>query len=238
MTSQEMYRTRPQNATPTPRRWTLVAFAAGFLLLYLAADFVVANLASSTMPLPDASADLTQRWFADNPSAAVMIGACQLLSVTCLGGFAVSLRQGAATAGQVHAARKAMPWGLLAVACMALSGLLGWLLTAFAAGASLDTVAALRTASFIAGGTAHVIALGVFVLLASRIPGFGKPVRVFAIVAAVPAIASLVSLAWFQGAALILLGRLLCIAWVISAAVSATRRLVRGTWSCPTAGTG
>jgi len=54
----------------------------------------------------------------------------------------------------------------------------------------------------------------------------------------VPAIASLVSLAWFQGAALILLGRLLCIAWIISAAVSATRRLVRGTWSCPTAGTG
>jgi len=31
-----------------------------------------------------------------------------------------------------------------------------------------------------------MIALGVFVLLASRIPGFGKPVRVFAIVAAVP----------------------------------------------------
>ena len=238
MTSREMYRTRPQNATPTPRRWTLVAFAAGFLLLYLTADFVVANLASSTMPLPDASADVTQRWFADNPSAAVMIGVCQLLSVTCLGGFAVSLRQGAATAGQVHAARKATPWGLLAVACMALSSLLGWLLTAFAAGASLDTVAALRTASFIAGGTAHVIALGVFVLLASRIPGFGKPVRVFAIVAAVPAIASLVSLAWFQGAALILLGRLLCIAWIISAAVSATRRLARGAWSCPTAGTG
>ena len=30
---------------------------------------------------------------------------------------------------------------------------------------------------------------------------------------------------------LILLGRLLCMAWTISAAVSATRRLARGTWS-------
>ena len=40
MTSREMYRTRPQNATPTLRRWSLVAFAAGFLLLYLTADFV------------------------------------------------------------------------------------------------------------------------------------------------------------------------------------------------------
>jgi hypothetical protein len=121
MTSREMYRTRPRTATPTLRRWSLVAFAAGFLLLYLTADFVVANLASSTMPLPNASADVTQRWFADNPLAAVMIGVCQLLSVACLGGFAVSLRQDAATAGQVRAARKATPWGLLAVGCMALS---------------------------------------------------------------------------------------------------------------------
>jgi hypothetical protein len=228
MTPQEMYRTRPENATPMLRRWGLVAFAAGFLLLYLTADFVVANLASSVPPLPNASADVTQRWFADNPLAAVMIGACQLLSVAFLGDFAVSLRQSAATAGQVHAARKATPWGMLAVACMALSSLLGWLLTAFATDASLSTVATLRTASFIAGGTAHVIALGIFVLLASRIPGFGKPVRVFATIAAVPAIASLISLAWFNGAALILLGRLLCMAWAISAAVSAARRLVRG----------
>jgi hypothetical protein len=218
-----MYRTRPHNATPKPRRWALVAFAAGFLLLYLTADFVVANLASSAMPLPNASADETQRWLADNPLAAVMIGVCQLLSVACLGGFAVSLRRGAATTGQVHASRKATPWGLLAVACMAMSSLLGWLLTALATDLSLNTVATLRTASFIAGGTAHVVALGIFVLLASRIPGFSKPVRVFAIVAAVPAIASLVSLAWFQGAALILLGRLLCMAWTISAAVSRPR---------------
>jgi hypothetical protein len=109
MTPQEMYRTRPQNATPALRRWSLVAFAAGFLLLYLTADFVVANLASSASPLPNASADVTRRWFADNPSAAVMISVCQLLSVACLGGFAVSLRRSAATPGQVHAARKATP---------------------------------------------------------------------------------------------------------------------------------
>jgi hypothetical protein len=231
VSSQEMYRTRPRNATPKPRRWGLVAFAAGFLLLYLTADVVGANLASSAMPLPSASADSPQRWVADIPLAAVMIGVCQQLTVACIGGFAYTLRRCAATAGQDHAARKATPWGLLAVAGMALSSLLGWLLTALATDVSLNTVATLRTASFIAGGTAHVVALGIFVLLASRIPGFSKPARVFAVVAAVPAIASLVSLAWFQGAALILFGRLLCMAWTISAAVSATRRLVRGTWS-------
>ncbi|MGP4029389.1 hypothetical protein [Actinomadura sp. 3N407] len=38
------------------------------------------------------------------------------------------------------------------------------------------------------GGTAHVVALGVFVLLASRTPGFGEGVRGFAWVVAVPAV--------------------------------------------------
>jgi hypothetical protein len=105
------------------------------------------------------------------------------------------------------------------------TSLLGWLLAAVAGDASLTTVDALRTANFVTGGTAHVVALGIYVLIAARIPGFGKAVRVFGVVAAVPAIASLVSLIWFQGAALILLGRLLCMAWTISAAVGA-RRLV------------
>jgi hypothetical protein len=45
-----------------------------------------------------------------------------------------------------------------------------------------------------------------------------------------PAIVSVTSLVWFQGAAFILLGRLLCMVWVIAAAVSATRRLAGGTW--------
>ena len=210
-------------ASRTPYR-TLIAFALGFVLLYLSVDFVVPNLASSALPLPDAPAEEARRWFADNPSATVWIGILQLLSVACLAGFAITLRRTAATADQVAAARKATPWALLAVACMALSSLLSWLLAAFASTASLDTVAALRTANFIAGGTAHVVALGVFVLLASRIPGFGKAIRVFAVVAAVPAIASLVSLVWYEGAVLILLGRLLCMIWTISAAVSVTRR--------------
>jgi hypothetical protein len=80
----------------------------------------------------------------------------------------------------------------------------------------------LRSVNFISGGTAHVATLGLFILLASRT--FSKPVRVFGIVAAVPAIASLVSLVWFNGAALILLGRLLGMVWTIAAAVSLFRR--------------
>jgi hypothetical protein len=108
-----------------------------------------------------------------------------------------------------------------------LSSVTSWLLAALAPSASLDTVAVLRSVSFISGGTAHVATLGLFILLASRerMYGFGKAVRVFAVVAAVPAIASLVSLVWFNGAALILLGRLLGMVWTIAAAVSLFRRV-------------
>jgi len=111
---------------------------------------------------------------------------------------------------------------------MALSSALSFALAALAPTASLDVVSTLRTANFIAGGTAHVLALGLFALLASRIPGYGRGVRVLAWVAAVPAVASLVSLIVFEGAALILLGRLLCMVWVVVAAVTATVRTSRG----------
>ena len=72
-----------------------------------------------------------------------------------------------------------------------------------------------------------MLALGIFVVLASRIPGFGKAVRVFAYVAAVPALLSVVSLVWFNGSVFILLGRLLCMTWTVVAAVSVSRRLSR-----------
>jgi hypothetical protein len=149
-----------------------------------------------------------------------MVGVCQLLSVACLAGF-VGL-------SKVAAIGSAKLWGLLAVALMALSSVLSFALAALAPSASLDTVSTLRTVNFIAGGTAHVVTLGLFVLLASRITGFGRGLRVLACVAAVPSVVSLISLFVFEGAALILLGRLLCMVWVLAAAVNATVRISRG----------
>lgn len=209
----------------------LVAAAVGFVLLYLGTDLVVPSLASSALPLPNAPVGEARAWFAENQLAAVMIGVFQLLSVACLGAFVHLLGRAATTPRRVAAAGRARPWGLAAVALMALASALAWLLAAVASSASLEVVSALRTANFVAGGTAHVLALGVFVLLASRIPGFSKPVRVLGYVAVVPAALSVVSLVWFQGAALILLGRLLCMVWTVSAAVSVTRRLRKGVWA-------
>ena len=207
---------RPAEATPNGR--LLLLSALGFLVFYLATGFVTPALAASDLPLPNDPASEARSWFAENSMATVMIGVCQLASVACLAGFVTVLG-------------RARRWGMAAVGLMVLSSATSWLLAAIATDASLDTVAALRTFNFITGGTAHVVTLGVFVWLASRGGGFGRGVRGLAWVALVPSVASLISLVVFEGAALILLGRLLCMVWTVSAAVSASRAIARGTWS-------
>lgn len=220
----------PTMAVPIAARSTgggpaLIAAAIGFLVLYLSNDFVVPNLASSALPLPNAPVEEVRAWFAENQLAAVTTGVVQALSVACLAGFVIGLRRIATAAGQATAAARASRWGLAAVGLMMAASGLAWLLAGLAPSASLDTVSVLRSANFIAGGTAHVLTLGVFVVLASRLPGMTKSIRVLAYVAAVPAVLSVASLFFFQGAVFILLGRLLCMVATISAAVSVARRL-------------
>jgi hypothetical protein len=208
---------------PTAAAWSPLVAALGFLVFYLAVSPVAGSLASGALPLPDAPGAEVRDWYSDNQLAAVTGGVLQLLSVACLAGFAILFRWRAAVAGHAAAASRASRWGMAAVALMALSSLLTWVLAALAPEASTSTVSGLRTAGFVAGGTAHVVALGLFVLLSSRIPGTTRPIRVLAYVAVVPAVLSLSSLVVFEGAAFILLGRLLCMVWVVSAAVSALR---------------
>ncbi len=215
---------RETSATTGAGARILLAAALGFVVLYLSNDFVAPNLASSALPLPDDPVSEVRTWFAENQLAAVTTGILQFLSVSCLAAFVIRLRGIATTAGHGARADNASRWGLAAVVLMMVSSGFAWLLAALAPSASLDTVSALRTANFVAGGTAHVLALGVFVLLASRIPGMTRPIRVLAYVAAVPAVLSLLSLVVFEGAAFILLGRLLCMIWAVSAAVSLARR--------------
>jgi hypothetical protein len=65
---------------------------------------------------------------------------------------------------------------------------------------------------------------------------FGNGMRIFAWIAAVPALASVISLVLFEGAALILLGRLLCMVWIIAAVISPAWR--RATAPMPWSSTG
>lgn len=156
---------------------TLIAAALGFVALYLGNDFVAPNLASSALPLPDAPVEEVRAWFAENRLAAATTGVLQVLSVACLAAFVARLRGIATAAGQAAAAGRATRWGLTAVALMMLSSVFAWLLALLAPSASLDTVSVLRSANFIAGEPAHVLALGAFVVLGSRIPATSKPIR-------------------------------------------------------------
>jgi len=218
MTVKDSHVIEVERTAPETRGRLLLLSALGFVLYYVAVSFVTPAFASSSLPLPDDPTSEARAWFVENPLATVLIGVCQLASVACLAGF-------------VRILGNAKRWGYAAVGFMVLSCAASWLLAAVAPDASLDTVSALRTFSFITGGTAHVVALGVYVWLASRTVGFGRGVRGLAWVAVVPSVASLVSLVVYEGAALILLGRLLCMIWTVSAAVSVSRAMARGTWS-------
>lgn len=209
------------STAPTRSGPTLILAAICFPLLYLAADFVVPNLASSALPLPSAPLEEARAWFAENQLAATVLAACQFLSVSALAAFVIRLRRLAPDTA------RSTPWGLAAAALMMLASVFMWLLAALAPAASLDLVSVLRTGNFIAGGTAHVLALGVFAALVARLPATSRPIRVLGYVAAVPAVLSVVSLVWFQGAALILLGRLLCMVWLVIAGVALVRALRR-----------
>jgi hypothetical protein len=182
----------------------------------LMTDIITPMFASSSLPLPNDPTTQVRSWFSENQLAAVLMGASQVLSVSSLAAF-------------VHTAGgpRSRPWGFAAVACMLVSSACAWVLAGVAAASSLSTVDALRSVNFVAGGTAHVLALGVFVLIASRAAPFGRPLRVLARVAVVVCALSVSSLLVFEGAAFILLGRLLCMVWTVSAGVAILRRVRR-----------
>lgn len=208
-----------------------IAAACGFALFFVIGILVTPTLASSALPLPNAPADEARTWFVENQLAAIMTGVLQVLSGAWLAVFVTRVKRIACTPEQMVAVSRATPWGLVAVALVVLSSVFAWVLVALAPTASVETVAMLRTANFISGGTGHVVTLGVFALLASRIPGMTQLVRVLAYVAAVPAVLSLSPLIAFQGASFVLVGRLLCMIWIIAAAVSVVRRIGKGTWA-------
>lgn len=203
-----------------------LAGAAGYVLTYLVSDPISSSFASGPAPQPNVSGEVMRAWIIENSLASAVQAGMMLLSVAFLALFV-----GAVAAITRPVGGSARQWatgaGVAAVAGMVVSCALGWVLAALASDMTPDTVTMVRTANFIAGGTAHVAFLGLFALAASRVPGMSKPVRVFAIVLAVIAVGSLLSLAFYYAAILILAGRLLGMIWCVVAAISLARRSKR-----------
>ena len=115
--------------------------------------------------------------------------------------------------------------GWIAVVAMLVAVALSITVGVTASTAAPDLLVALWNAAFIAGGVVHVVALGLFVGLASRFPGWSRPIALFGLAAAVPAVLSVASTLWFYASVLLPVGRLLCMAWLIVAGISLLRGL-------------
>lgn len=200
-----------------------LAGAIAFLGAYLAVMPVVPALSTGALPLPGSAAAEVAGYLRANPAASLATGLLQGLSVA---GLALVVAGPVARMGDAGPGRRrpAVAVGAVAVALMAISAVLSVVLSVVVPSASDGTISALRAASFYSGGVAHVVTLGAFVWLASRPAVWTRAIRVFGVVSAVPAGLSVLSLVFFYASALLPLGRLLCMVWTVSAAVSLSRR--------------
>ena len=207
----------------TSRPARSAATALGGALAFVACYLVAGRVATAPLPLPGAPAEQVYAYMTGNAPAVALTALCQLASVAGLLVFVLAARRALGPAGDDRRVRQGQVVGVVAVLLMVVSSALGLVLAATASTLSVDTVVALRTANFLSGGVAHVMSLGVFVgLTRTAFPGRG--IRVLGVIAAVPALLSVVSLAWFYASVLILLGRLLCMVWTVAAGVALVRR--------------
>lgn len=191
-------------------------WAIGFLALFFAGDIVAGILANDPLPRPDAADQKVYDYVVDNAGASVAAGLVQILGAVCLA-VVVGLLARQLTD------RRFLLWGRVSAAAYAACGALAIVMAAVAPSVSVDTLVLLRDVNFLAGGVVTVVTLGVFTLLASRADVFGRGVRRFGTIAAALAIASIFSLVFYFANAFLPIGRIACMIWAISAAVSLIR---------------
>lgn len=204
-----------------PARPVVVRAALGavvFVAAYLGMDLVHGALAVGARPLPNAPDGDIYRYLTTSGAAVAAAAAVLVLSDAGLLLFITALRRACVSPPVV----RGTGFGLVAAAALAVSGVVSLVLAAAAAAMPVPVAVGLNEAGFLAGGVVHVVCLGLFAALSGAAVG-GRWLRVLSWVAAVPAVLSLVSVFWFYGSALILLGRLLCMLWTLAVAVALLR---------------
>lgn len=208
--------TTDRPVVPPRARAAALAGAIVFPASYLAVDLVAD---AGERPLPDAPASEIYSYLVDHTSSTALTGVMQLISVAGLAVFVHSVRR---IVGNEGRARWGHIAGFTAVAAMCLSVLSLFVMSATVTDMSVGTASAVQTFAFLTGGVAHVLALGSYVWL-TREKHPARGIRIFGAIAAVPAFLSLTSLLFFYGNMFILFGRLLCMVWVVAAAIALVR---------------
>ncbi|SDE12915.1 hypothetical protein [Glycomyces harbinensis] len=210
-------------ATPRPRPLTPLLGAIAFLVCYLAVDFAVGAVGTGTMPLPGEDPEGVYEYLRANTTGSILTSVLQALSVL---GLAVVVAGPAAEVGSPAGGgrrRAAVIVGGTAVIAMLASAGLSIAMGLVADSSSMDTVVALRNIGFYTGGAAHIVALGLFVLILSGGEGWTRPVKVMGWVAGVPAVLSILSVFVFYASPLLPVGRLLCMVCLVVAGASLAR---------------
>lgn len=207
---------------PAASAITALGGALAFVACYLAVDLVARPVATAPLPLPGAPPGEVYAYLTTNAAAVALTALCQLASVGGLLAFVLVVRRALGPAGEDRRVRGGQVAGGVAVLLMVVSSGVALVIAARAATLPIGTVVGLRTANFVTGGVLHVMSLGVFVWL-TRTAFPGRGIRVLGAVAAVPALLSAASLAWFEASVFILAGRLLCMAWTLAAGVALVR---------------
>lgn len=199
--------------------------AVVFLGAYLAQSPASSQFANGPLPLPDAPLAETYAYAVDNGLAAAVGAICHLVSMIGLVVFILCSRRVLQWRTGVHLG-SFYGVGLLAVATLTVSAGVSLVVAGTAADLTPETVGILRQVGFIAGGVAHVVPLGVFAFLTSRIYP-SRAVRIAGVVMAVLAVCSVSSLFIYYGNMFLPVGRVGCMLWTVVAAaylVGATAR--------------
>jgi hypothetical protein len=208
--------TRPQAGPP------LGVLAVVSTLLLIAGVAGGAAIAGQAYPSPFADAELIQAYFATQPVAVTVNAVAVFASAVPLSIYAATvsarLRQLGVTA---PGATIALAGGIAGSVLLALSGMLQWTLSRPAVITDESLVRALHDLSFLTGGPAHVVFLGLLVagvavpgLLLGLLP---RPLAMAGLVIAVVAELSTLALIWPTLSVLVPIGRFPGLAWLIIA---------------------
>lgn len=209
----------------------LVALATVSLLL-LAAGIASSAALGGVFLSPFEQATVIQRYFAEQPDAVLASGFCVFASAVPLAIYAATAHSRLRTLGvTAPGATIALAGGLISAAMLSLSGLVQWVLSRPAVRTEAPVVRALHDLSFLTGGVAHVVFLGLLLagiavpaLLLRLLP---RPLAVTGLVIAAVAEAATVSLIWPAAAVLLPIARFPGLIWLAVAGLLMPARRVR-----------
>ncbi|HEY6422150.1 MAG TPA: DUF4386 domain-containing protein [Pseudonocardiaceae bacterium] len=211
-----------------------LALLAGLSLLLLFAGLAVSAALGGVIPSPFADPSVIGAYFAGEPDAVRASAVLLFASAVPLALFAATVSSRLRALGvTAPGATIALAGGMLSAGMLSGSALLGWVLSRPAVRVEPAQVRALHDLSFLTGGVAHVVFLGLLIA-GTAVPGLllgllPRPVAIAGLVIAALAELATVALIWDQAAVLLPIARFPGLLWLTVASFLLTRTRPRRT---------